>query len=359
MSAICDGHAGNSCNFKHKVANVQLTTPSVNHITGTVVIIIVKSFFMKKQDPPHHNFHSITAAHRALKLPEPKHPLISLINGCSGCATDIETDAMAGSHVLHFYKISYKPKLSGNLKYGQHYYDFDGGGLLFAAPGQVIGPGRNGGEDVEVEARSRYTLLIHPDFFLGYPLAKKIRQYGFFSYSVYETLHLSDEEKETIIGVFTMIERELEGRIDDLSQDVVVAQIELLLNFANRFYKRQFITRKAVNNDLLTRSEEMLDAYFSNEEKVRQGVPTVSWLAGQLNVSPGYLSDMLRMLTRRNAQQHIHFRMIEKAKELLTTTDLSVGEVAYGLGFEYPQSFSKLFRREVKMSPGEFRERFN
>lgn len=313
---------------------------------------------MKKQESPHHNFHSITAAHRALKLPEPKHPLISLINGCSACATDMETNAMAGSHVLHFYKISYKPKLSGNLKYGQHYYDFDGGGLLFAAPGQVIGPGRNGGEDAGVEPRSRYTLLIHPDFFLGYPLAKKIRQYGFFSYSVYETLHLSDEEKETIISVFAMIERELESRIDDLSQDVVIAQIELLLNFANRFYNRQFITRKAANNDLLTRLEELLDNYFTSEEQVKQGVPTVAWLAGQLNLSPSYLSDMLRTLTGRNAQQQIHYRMIEKAKEMLTTTGLSVGEVAYALGFEFPQSFSKLFKREMKMTPAEFREGF-
>lgn len=314
---------------------------------------------MKKQDAPHHNFHSITAAHRALNLPDPKHPLISLINGCSGCATDIGTGPMAGSHVLHFYKISYKPRLSGNLKYGQNYYDFDGGGLLFAAPGQVIGPGRDGGEDVEAEARSRYTLLIHPDFFLGHPLAKKIKQYGFFSYSVYETLHLSDEEKETIISVFSMIEKELESRIDDFSQDVVISQVELLLNFANRFYKRQFITRKAAANDLLTKLEELLDAYFNDESLVRKGAPSVGWLAAQLNLSPSYLSDMLRSLTGRNAQQQIHDRMIGKAKEMLTTTDLSVTEVAYALGFEYSQSFSKLFKREMKMSPLEFKESFN
>lgn len=314
---------------------------------------------MKKQDAPHHNFHSITAAHRALNLPDPKHPLISLINGCSGCATDIETDPMAGSHVLHFYKISYKPKLSGNLKYGQNYYDFDGGGLLFAAPGQVIGPGRDGGEDVEAEARSRYTLLIHPDFFLGHPLAKKIRQYGFFSYSVYETLHLSDEEKETIISVFSMIEKELESRIDDFSQDVVISQVELLLNFANRFYKRQFITRKAASHDLLTRLEALLDTYFDDESLLNKGVPSVAWLAAQLNLSPSYLSDMLRSLTGRNAQQQIHDRVIGKAKEMLTTTDLSVSEVAYALGFEYSQSFSKLFKREMKMSPLEFKESFN
>lgn len=313
---------------------------------------------MKKDSQPHHDFQSITAAHRALGLPDPKHPLVSLVNTCTA---QIEPAALAGPHVLHFYKISYKPTLSGSLRYGQHHYDFDGGGLLFAAPGQVIGPRSvsEGDEGLQFAASFRTTLLIHPDFFLGYPLARKIKQYGFFSYSVNEALHLSDEEKETILSVFNMIERELDSRIDDFSQDVVISQVELLLNFANRFYKRQFITRKAASHDLLTGLEELLDDYFSNEQLVRQGVPTVAWLAGQLNLSPSYLSDMLRSLTGRNAQQHIHHRLIEKAKEMLSTTSLSVSEVAYALGFEYSQSFSKLFKSKVKVSPVEFRERFN
>jgi len=313
---------------------------------------------MKKDIVPHHGFQSITAAHRALNLPEPKHPLVSLI---SGCTARMEMGVLAGSHVLHFYKISYKPKLNGQLKYGQHYYDFDGGGLLFAAPGQIIGPGAESDSDEgpEAAARPRNTLLIHPDFFLGYPLAKKIKQYGFFSYSVNEALHLSDEEKETVLSVFSMIERELDSRIDDFSQDVVISQIELLLNFANRFYKRQFITRKAANHDLLVKLEELLNDYFNDEKLVGQGVPSVAWLAGQLNLSPSYLSDMLRSLTGQNAQQHIHHRVIEKAKEMLSTTSLSVSEVAYALGFEYSQSFSKLFKSKTKVSPVEFRERFN
>lgn len=309
---------------------------------------------MKKQQPSHHQFTSIPDAHRALGLPEPLHPLVSLI---SGCALQTESSALSGSHVLHFYKISYKPKFSGKLKYGQHYYDFDGGGLLFAAPGQIISAPND--EGTEAIARPHYTLLIHPDFFLGYPIGKKIKQYGFFSYSVHEALHLSAEEKETILSVFGMIERELASRIDDFSQDVVISQIELLLNFANRFYKRQFITRKAASHDLLEKLEELLDDYFNHEALFKQGVPTVAWLAGQLNLSPSYLSDMLRSLTGQNAQQHIHYKLIEKAKEILSTTSLSVSEVAYTLGFEYPQSFSKLFKSKTKLSPLEFRERFN
>lgn len=182
-------------------------------------------------------------------------------------------------------------------------------------------------------------MLFHPDFLAGYPLAKKIKQYGFFSYSVNEALHLSDKEKETIISIFKNIDEELQNRIDDFSQDVIISQIETLLNYSNRFYKRQFITRKSVNNDLLQKLEEILDDYFSNEKSLMQGIPTVQYLAEILSISPSYLSDMLPSLT----QQHIHNKLIEKAKEKLSTTELSVSEIAYELGFEHPQSFSKLF----------------
>jgi AraC-like DNA-binding protein len=257
-------------------------------------------------------------------------------------------------HVLGFYKISYKPKLFGKLKYGQGYYDFDEGGLLFASPGQVVGT-----TDNETRVCSEYTLLIHPDFFLGYALAKTVKQYGFFSYSANEALHLSDDEKATIMSIFKMIETELNSRIDNLSQNVVISQIELLLNYADRFYKRQFITRKAVNNDLLQKLEDLLDDYFSNETVLTQGLLTVGYLAEKLNVSPSYLSDMLRSLTGQNAQQHIHYKLIEKAKEKLSTTTLSVSEVAYALGFEHSQSFSKLFKSKTNLSPLEFRQSFN
>src|SRR5476651_1875535 len=307
---------------------------------------------MKKQEDSPLKFDSLSDAHRAMGLPKPMHPLISLINSAN---TPAEFNRPPQSHVLNFYKISYKPNLGGRLKYGQDYYDFDEGGLLFAAPNQVIG--NHGNNDPEV--CSQYTLLIHPDFFGNYPLAKKIKQYGFFSYSTNETLHLSDKEKATIISIFNIIEEELNSRIDDFSQDVIISQIELMLNYANRFYKRQFITRKAVSNNLLQKLEEILDEYFNNEKSLSQGIPTVHYISDMLNISPSYLSDMLRSLTGQNAQQQIHNKLIEKAKEKLSITNLSVSEVAYELGFEHPQSFSKLFKTKTNLSPLEFRRSFN
>jgi AraC family transcriptional activator of pobA len=183
--------------------------------------------------------------------------------------------------------------------------------------------------------------------------------YGFFSYSTNEALHLSEEEKTVITSIFKMIETELNSRIDDQSQNVVIAQIELLLNYANRFYKRQFITRKAVNHHLLQKLEDLLNSYFNSNASLSQGIPTVQYLAGELNLTPTYLSDMLRSLTGQNAQQHIHDKLIEKAKEKLSTTRLPVSEIAYALGFEHPQSFSKLFKLKTNLSPLEFRQSFN
>ncbi|RAW02148.1 helix-turn-helix domain-containing protein [Pseudochryseolinea flava] len=295
-------------------------------------------------------FDTLTEAHRAFGLTPPKHPLISVIKAAPSWS---ELNLPQG-HVLGFYKISYKPKLGGKLKYGQGYYDFDEGGLLFAQPGQIIGVSEHEGA-----VCSEYTLLIHPDFFLGYTLAKKITQYGFFSYATNEALHLSDQERDTIISIFKIMEDELNTRLDDFSHDVVISQIELLLTYANRFYKRQFITRKVVHHDLLQKLEDLLRDYFNNENSSSKGIPTVQYLADSLNLSPSYLSDMLRTLTGQNAQQHIHDKLIEKAKEKLSTTTLSISEVAYALGFEHPQSFSKLFKMKTNRSPIEFRRSFN
>ncbi|AKD55680.1 helix-turn-helix domain-containing protein [Spirosoma radiotolerans] len=306
---------------------------------------------MKKEENHPYKIESLTDAHRAFGLPKPRHPLVSLINGAH---VQADMTGLPQYHVLGFYKLSYKPKLNGKLKYGQSYYDFDEGGLLFASPGQLIGSNDN-----DASVCSEYTLLIHPDFLLGYPLAKTIKQYGFFSYSTNETLHLSEDEKETIFEIFKMIEKELSSRIDDFSQDVVISQLDLLLNYANRFYKRQFLTRKAVNNDLLQRLEDLLDNYFNDELSLNQGLPTVGYLAEHVNLSPSYLSDMLRSLIGQNAQHYIHDKLIEKAKEKLSTTTLSVSEVAYVLGFEHSQSFSKLFKTKTNLSPLAFRRSFN
>lgn len=293
---------------------------------------------------------SISDVHSLLGLPKPFHPLISLID-TTKCVVDLSK--FPQPHVLNFYKIAYKSKLSGQLKYGQGYYDFNEGGLLFAAPKQVIG-----GHEAQMDQQG-FVLLIHPDFFLGSPLAKKIKQYGFFSYTANEALYLSDQEKEIIFGVFKGIDLELQSRIDDFSQDVILSQIDLLLNYADRFYKRQFITRKVVNNSLLEKLEDLLDDHFNHGKQINLGIPTVQDLADQLAVSPNYLGDMLRALTGQNAQQLIHHKLVEKAKEILSTSPLSVAEVAYQLGFEYPQSFSRLFKAKTHLSPQTFRKSFN
>ena len=288
--------------------------------------------------------------HRVLGLPKPLHPLISLVDNT---AIAINREDLPASFLLNFYKISYKKGLQGKLKYGQHYYDFDEGGLVFTSPNQVLATTT---DDAEYAG---YTMLIHPDFIRNYPLGKNIKNYGFFSYAVHEALHLSDKEKQIVQSIFRNIEDELAAGVDEFSQDVIISQIELLLNYSNRFYKRQFITRKAASNDLLEKLETLLDDYFNNDSALVKGLPTVQFLSDQLHVSPGYLSDMLRSLTGQNAQAHIHNKLIEKAKEILSITNLTVAEVAYQLGFEHPQSFNKLFKRKTKLTPVAFKQSFN
>ena len=225
--------------------------------------------------------------------------------------------------------------------------------MLFLAPNQLVGSTEYNRDTYA------YLLLIHPDFFLGYPLAHKIKKYGYFSYSVNEALHLSDQERETMIAILNIMKNELDNRIDEFSQEVIISQIELMLSYVNRFYKRQFITRKNVNNDILQKTEALLDDYLNGENSANQGIPTVHFLSEQLNISAGYLSDMLRSLIGQSAQQFIHHKLIEKAKEKLSTTNLTVNEIAYELGFEHAQSFSKLFKKKTAQTPLEFRAMFN
>ncbi|MEH6762733.1 MAG: helix-turn-helix transcriptional regulator [Maribacter arcticus] len=304
---------------------------------------------MKKEENTLYKFESLTDFHRVFGLPKPMHPLISFVD-----ITDLETlpDDFPKSMVMNFYKISYKTGMCGQAKYGQNYYDFGEGGLVLTSPNQVF-------ESPSGNHASGRLLLVHPDFLLTYPLAKKIKEYGFFSYATNEALHLSDNERKTILSIFEIIDDELKSRIDDFSQDVMIAQLELLLNYCNRFYKRQFITRKVVNNDLLQKIEEILDNYFNDATPLKEGIPTVQLLSEKLNISPSYLSDMLRTLTGLSAQHHIHNKLVEKAKEMLSISELTVNEIAYQLGFEYPQSFSRLFKSKSGVSPMEFRASFN
>jgi AraC family transcriptional activator of pobA len=304
---------------------------------------------MKKATNVPHKIDSIPDLHRMLGLPGPMHPLISLVDNTK---IAVAMDQLPETFLLSFYKISYKKLLKGRIGYGQGYYDYDEGGMVFTAPHQIISIA----DDTEFFGA---TLLIHPDFFRNYPLGKSIKNFGFFAYEANEALHLSQTERTTILEILDHMMRELNNPIDDFSQDVMISYIEVLLNYSNRFYKRQFITRKAVNHDLLTKLEQLLHDYFETEHALNKGLPTVEYLASQMNLSPRYLSDMLRALTGQNAQQHIHEKLIEKAKEKLSTTGLTVSEIAYELGFEHPQSFSKLFKIKTSQSPLEFRQSFN
>jgi len=304
---------------------------------------------MKRKDDKLVRFISISESHQAFGLPAPQHPLISLVHFNE--TNPFNTEMAPIYDVLSFYKITFITKNSGKLKYGQDYYDFNEGSVLFFAPNQLVGTTEYNSETY------CYLLLIHPDFLLGHPLAKKIRQYGYFSYSSNEALHLSDKEKAIILSVYQIMEQELNNGVDEFSQEVIIAQIELMLSYVNRFYKRQFITRKVVNSDILEKTESILDDYL-NQKTLHLGVPTVQYLSDQLHISPGYLSDLLRSLIGKNTKQYIHEKLIEKAKERLTNTELTVSEIAYELGFEHPQSFSKLFKIKTDMSPLEFKNSF-
>lgn len=304
---------------------------------------------MEKKENTPLKISSISEMHDLLHLPKPLHPLVSLVDNRK---MSIEKEFLTKSFLLNFYKISYKYSTVGKMGYGQGYYDFNEGGMMFTAPGQILSV------DVDAEYCGN-TLLIHPDFLRSYPLAKNIKNFGFFSYDTNEALHLSDQEKIIITDLLDSIKNELNTAIDEVSQDVIVSYIEVLLNYSNRFYKRQFITRKAINSDLLTKMDTILEDYFNQQETLQKGLPTVEFLASSLSVSPNYLSDMLRNLTGQNTQQHIHEKLIEKAKEYLTSTNFSVSEVAYALGFEHPQSFNKLFKKKTDKTPLNYRQSFN
>lgn len=303
-----------------------------------------------QQQPNINHIKSVSQLVRILGLPAPPHPLISLVDYSN---VSVSLFPKGEKVSLDFYKISFKPTFSGQIKYGQGHYDFEEGGLAFLKPKQIVFPPE------DIESYEGIALYFHPDFIRNYPLGKTINQYGFFSYDVSEALFLSAKEKEIIADLFASIGNELHNNIDSFSQDVLVSQIELLLNYSNRFYNRQFITRKAVNHDIITSLDHLLNSYFEEENSLKNGLPSVKYISTELKLSQRYLSDMLRSLTGLNTQQYIQNAIIEKAKEKLSTTTLSVSEIAYELGFEHAQSFSKLFKTKTNVSPLEFRQSFN
>jgi AraC family transcriptional activator of pobA len=295
---------------------------------------------------------TISEFHQQRGLPKPEHPLISVVDYGSIRHTP-EFNAI--SWTLDFYSISLKRNSAAKMKYGQQDYDFDEGIMFFMAPGQVF--------SVEINnslpsIHSGWILLIHPDFLWSTSLAKTIKKYEYFDYSVNEALFLSEKEESTINNIIQNIQLEYHANIDKFSQDIIISQIETLFNYAERFYHRQFITRKKANHQIIDRLEKLLADYLSSENLVEKGLPTVQYISETLNISPNYLRGLLKVLTGQSTQQHIHNKLIEKAKEKLSTTDLSVSEIAYELGFGHSQSFNKLFKSKTALSPLEFRRSF-
>lgn len=296
---------------------------------------------------------TISEFHQFRRLAGPAHPLVSVVQF-------EQMRELADNHprswVLDFYAIALKRNFNAKLTYGQQVYDFDEGVMTFMAPGQKIGI--EAGAEGHLE-HSGWLLIFHPDFLWHTSLAKTIRQYEYFDYAVNEALFLSEQEEAVITGIMQNIRQEYHTHIDRFTQNILVGQLEVLLNYAERFYQRQFTTRRMSSHDILTRLEDLLTDRFSSDVLAKQGLPTVLEIAGSLHVSPNYLSGLLKTLTGKSTQQHLHDRIVVKAKEKLSGTNLSVSEIAYELGFDYPQSFSKLFKANTHLSPVEFRQSFN
>jgi AraC-like DNA-binding protein len=300
---------------------------------------------------------TISEFHKFRELPKPEHSLISVLN-IEPVKHLHREEPM--SLMLDFYMIALKrnhnDKGSVRLKYGQQQYDFEEGTMSFLAPNQIFSIELGNEEELK---QSGWVILIHPDFLWNTPLATGIRQHEFFDYAVNEALFLSEKEEATITDIIRNIHHEYHANIDKFSKQIIISQLESLLNYAERFYNRQFITREKSNHQVLVRLEKLLTDYFNNDDLSSKGLPSVQYIAQNLNISPGYLGGLLKVLTGQNTQQHIHNKLIEKAKEKLSTTDLTVSEIAYELGFEHLQSFSKMFKSKTHLSPLEFRQSFN
>jgi AraC family transcriptional regulator, transcriptional activator of pobA len=297
---------------------------------------------------------TVTDLHRYNNIAPPNHPLISLFDYSE--TKPIPVDGKL-KWIQEFYTISIKRNVAGKYRYGQESYDFDEGLMTFFSPEQVISV-----ELIEEDMKAHPTgwiLAIHPDFLFGTALAAKIKKYPFMNYSVKEALFVSENEEKTIYGIMQNIKNEYQGNMDQFSQHIIVSQLELLLNYSERFYQRQFLTRKISNHQILDKLEILLEDYYLGDKAIDNGLPSVQFISQELNITPDYLSSMLKSLTGQTTQQHIHSKLIEKAKVKLSTTTLSISEIAFELGFEHSQSFNKLFKSKTKQTPLEFRAFFN
>ncbi len=284
------------------------------------------------------------AQYNSLRGIETLHPLVSVVDMSKATPTQ--------SARIHFgfYCVFLKEVKCGDLKYGCNYYDYQEGTLVFVAPGQIIGVNSN-----EIVQPKGWALLFHPDLIRGTSLGHNIKDYTFFSYEVYEALHLSEKERQIVIDCLNKIDHELKQAIDKHSKTLIANNIELLLNYCMRFYDRQFITRSNVNKDILVKFEKLLDNYFQSEITQSIGLPTVKYCADQLHLSANYFGDLIKKETGKSAQEHIQLKLIDLAKERIFDKSKSVSQIAYELGFKYPQHFSRMFKNETGYTPNEYR----
>lgn len=295
------------------------------------------------------NIKSISELHQFLGILKPKHPLVSVLR-LNQVLEKFEIENFKYS--LGLYQISLKDNCPYVMvNYGRNSYDFQEATMVFTAPNQVLEYQKTQSTTTD----DGWTLLFHPDLIRKSELGNKIDFYSFFDYSNNEALHISDEEKATVTEITAKIEKEFNNNIDAHSQTLIISNLELLLNYATRFYDRQFFTRTNFNKDIVTKFEHLLKNYYQSQKQIEIGFPSVQYCGEALNMSPKYLSDLLRKETGRNTQDHIHQFVIDKAKTILLNSDKNVSEIAYELGFEYPQYFSKMFKKKTTMSPSEFR----
>ncbi len=289
------------------------------------------------------HFKSLSEAYRILGFAPPEHPLISVMM-CD--STTFKNDI---SYTCDFYLIAFKKMKSGVIQYGKTKYDHDLGSMSFIKPRQVVDM-----RDIKLEENG-FNISLHEDFLIGHPLHDEIKKYGFFDYEANEALHLSPAEEKTIWELYRKIETEYHNNRDEFSRAIILTHIDSIFKYSERFYRRQFIDRKPLSGTTVSRFNKIMTSYFEKGLMNDKGLPTVNYMAGELNLSPRYLSDLLKQETGKTALELIHLYLISEAKNMLTGTDSTVAEIAYKLGFENPPYFSRLFKKQTGMSPNEFK----
>jgi AraC family transcriptional regulator, transcriptional activator of pobA len=294
------------------------------------------------------HFKSISELHNTMGFSPPENPMLSLVT-----CQDLQTCSIGNSKFTgDFYMIALKKIKSGHFFYGKTKYDFDNGSMAFVRPRQIIEI-----NNIELTEKA-FIVFFHEDFLLKYNLHSEIKKYSYFDYEVNEALHLSPKEEELIFDLFYKIESEYHNNQDEYSKDIIVAHFDSILKYAQRFYKRQFLNRTVFSGTIISKFSGILKSYFESGNLQTKGLPTVKYMASELAISARYLSDLLKQETGKTALEHIHIFLIDEAKNMLMSTDKTIAETAYELGFENPPYFSRLFKKEVGLTPIEYKDQF-